>query len=304
MSVDRNIPIIPTALTHAGVFHADDVFSAAILKMLSPDIQILRSNTVPDGYDGIVFDMGGGQFDHHSGEKKVRDNNAPYASFGLIWKEYGRFFLEDTEDYKMFDATFIEPIDLSDNNGEPNLLSSVISDFNPIVLTPESANTHFEQAIDFAITVLENRFEHIRYERKCVNEVLSVYEKQKGPIVILEKYIPWRKALIPTEAQFVIYPGARGGYNLQVVPVSEEDVTAKKDLPQAWWGKSGEELEQASGIKGLSFCHKNGFLCAADSLDVAKSTADAVVVSNQKGFIIRVVEKIKARFKHFYGKNK
>ena len=36
------------AITHGGRFHADDVFSAALLKMVYPDIRIIRTFTVPD----------------------------------------------------------------------------------------------------------------------------------------------------------------------------------------------------------------------------------------------------------------
>ena len=40
--------------THAGKFHADDVFATALLQILRPDIKIARGFTVPDDFDGIV----------------------------------------------------------------------------------------------------------------------------------------------------------------------------------------------------------------------------------------------------------
>lgn len=61
------------AFTHGGIFHADDVFSAALLRMMNPDIFIERGNQVPDGYDGLVFDIGGGAFDHHQEDRRVRE---------------------------------------------------------------------------------------------------------------------------------------------------------------------------------------------------------------------------------------
>ena len=56
------------AMTHAGRFHADDVFSAALLKILNPQINIVRRNAVPEGYQGLVFDLGNGAYDHHGKE--------------------------------------------------------------------------------------------------------------------------------------------------------------------------------------------------------------------------------------------
>ena len=58
--------------THGGKFHADDVFSTALLQILRPDIQITRGFVVPDGFDGIVYDVGGGMFDHHSEPRECR----------------------------------------------------------------------------------------------------------------------------------------------------------------------------------------------------------------------------------------
>ena len=39
--------------THAGKFHADDVFATALLQILRPDIKITRGFVVPDDFDGI-----------------------------------------------------------------------------------------------------------------------------------------------------------------------------------------------------------------------------------------------------------
>ena len=38
-----------TAFTHGGKFHADDVFSAALLKICNPNIAIQRGFAVPQG---------------------------------------------------------------------------------------------------------------------------------------------------------------------------------------------------------------------------------------------------------------
>ena len=59
------------AFTHSGKFHADDVFSSALLLYLNPQITITRGNRVPEDYDGIVFDIGRGRYDHHQRETVV-----------------------------------------------------------------------------------------------------------------------------------------------------------------------------------------------------------------------------------------
>ena len=72
--------------THAGRFHADDVFAAALLRLCNPNIRIQRGFSVPEGYDGIVFDIGDGPFDHHGKDSPVRECGVKYAAFGLLWR--------------------------------------------------------------------------------------------------------------------------------------------------------------------------------------------------------------------------
>lgn len=78
-----------SAFTHSGKFHADDVFSAALLLYLNPEITIARGNIVPENYEGLVFDIGRGQYDHHQKDSRIRDNGVPYAAFGLLWEKLG-----------------------------------------------------------------------------------------------------------------------------------------------------------------------------------------------------------------------
>ena len=62
--------------THAGKFHADDVFATA-LQIIRPDIRITRGFVVPDDFDGIVYDIGFGMFDHHQEPRQTRANGVP-----------------------------------------------------------------------------------------------------------------------------------------------------------------------------------------------------------------------------------
>ena len=86
-----------SAFTHSGKFHADDVFSSALLLYLNPEITILRGNKVPEDFDGIVFDIGRGRYDHHQKDSRIRENGIPYAAFGLLWnsvpKSWGKSLL-------------------------------------------------------------------------------------------------------------------------------------------------------------------------------------------------------------------
>ena len=71
--------------------------------MVYPDIEIIRGNEVPEDFDGIVYDIGRGKYDHHQLNKRVRENGIPYAAFGLLWEEYGSHFLGEKM-AKVFDV--------------------------------------------------------------------------------------------------------------------------------------------------------------------------------------------------------
>ncbi len=85
-------------VTHSGNFHADDVCAVAVLDLLHDgNIEIIRSRQESDwaGAD-VILDVGGTYdsarvFDHHQpGGAGARPNTIPYASFGLIWKHFGK----------------------------------------------------------------------------------------------------------------------------------------------------------------------------------------------------------------------
>ena len=83
-------------VTHAGKFHADEVFGTVLLEKIFKDISLIRLPEV-DAFnldDKLVFDIGGGKFDHHQfGGNGARGNGIKYAAFGLLWREYGKELL-------------------------------------------------------------------------------------------------------------------------------------------------------------------------------------------------------------------
>ena len=256
------------AFTHGGRFHADDVFSAALLTYLYPNIVIERGNQVPEHYDGIVFDIGFGAYDHHQEGKEVRDNGIPYAAFGLLWRRYGKTILEE-EMAEKFEQEFVEPIDFSDNTGEKNAISEMISLFNPSWDEDKDEDIAFEEAKEVALKILKRRFQYLQGEKKAEKLVKNALEQMENHIIILERFAPWKNWVIGTDCYFVVYPSKRGGYNAQGVPKVKESRELHYNFPESWYGKSAEELKQISNIRTLEFCHNSGFLIATGTLEDA-----------------------------------
>ena len=271
------------AFTHGGKFHADDVFSAALLLYLNPEIQISRGNQVPEDFDGIVFDIGRGAYDHHQKDSRIRENGVPYAAFGLLWEALGAEILGE-ELALSFDETFVQPLDNNDNTGEKNELASLIGNFNPAWDAEGGTDEAFFQAVSVAGIILENKFERCRGNERAdrrVEEILAEQERaikageipaENRQILILPEFVPCQKHLSETEIAFVIFPSNRGGYCIQ--PQKREySLNYKCSFPSAWLGLENEELEAASGIAGAVFCHKGGFLMTTETLEEAVQAA-------------------------------
>ena len=130
--------------THAGKFHADDVFATALLQIVRPDIQVTRGFVVPEDFDGIVYDIGDGIFDHHREPRQTRPNGVPYAAFGLLWRVLGPGLVGQRQ-ARLVDENFIQPLDLNDNTGEQNSLCDAIGFFNPPWDSEDTADERFRQ---------------------------------------------------------------------------------------------------------------------------------------------------------------
>ena len=277
------------AFTHSGKFHADDVFSAALLLYLNPEITITRGNRVPEEYEGLVFDIGRGRYDHHQKDSRVRENGVPYAALGLLWEELGPEILGQELAVK-FDEAFVQPLDNNDNTGEKNELATLIGNFNPAWDAGNTGDEAFFQAVSVAGMILENKFERYRGNQRAdrrIEEILEAHEraieagdkpKNERQILILPEFVPCQKRLSETAIAFVIFPSNRGGYCIQ--PQKKEySLNHKCSFPVEWLGLENEELVAATGLKSASFCHKGGFLMSVGTLEDA---VNACLVSLQE----------------------
>ena len=278
--------------THNGSFHADDVFAYAVLKSVFPIHQLIRSrNTEELAQADIVFDVGGGIYDHHSMDKEYRSGKegelgVPYASFGLIWREFGHAFLEKfnileehrQELFERIDKEFIEGVDAFDNGIEMNTsqpvqirtMSHLISDFNVYATDDKSAQEAFMLASKMAETMLLNTLNNYNQSLLVKDTIIEAFHnREQTELLVLPEGCNWKRTLteldVNEEVKFVIYPDDHEGFRIQVVTLSPTTFEARKDLPESWAGKRDEELNAIIGIDDAVFCHPGRFLAGAKS---------------------------------------
>ena len=275
-------------ITHGGVFHADEVLGTVILSKLIGDLKVCRTpRVIPEEVSeyAIIYDIGGGKYDHHQkGGNGSRENGVPYSSVGLLWRDFGPELVKNTPNpklvWKIIDRDLIEGVDAIDNGKMPKAdypaqsmsFSQIISGFNPNWNSDEPADTAFLKAVNFATTVFDNLFAKAVSQAKAQGIVENAISESKGSILVLKQFVPWQEFVLTSENPkaesilFVVYPSLRGGFNWQCVPDGLGSFGQRKSVPEEWRGLSSKELSKITGVSDATFCHPAGFIGAADSL--------------------------------------
>jgi uncharacterized UPF0160 family protein len=277
------------AVTHDGSFHADEVFAIAALGLLGDPIKVLRTRdrdalAQADLRVDVGFrdDASTRDFDHHQrGFDRARENGVRYASFGLVWREFGaRACGGDQDVADAVDETLVQPMDADDTGQQltqslidgvsPMTVNAIIGGFNARwdeALTPEEERERFDAAVALAQGILTREVASAASGLRSQRIVREAITAAPDPRVVeLPVNAPWKQVLVPeaADALFVIYP-KRQGFGLEAVPRELGSFKNRRDLPAAWGGLEGADLVAATGIEDAVFCHAKRFLVVARS---------------------------------------
>ncbi|MBB3457222.1 uncharacterized UPF0160 family protein [Rhizobium sp. BK313] len=301
--------MIPDFLvTHSGGFHADELLSSVILTRLFPQARLIRSRApewITPGVDRIIYDVGGAYdaaariFDHHQRGAPLREDGQPYSSFGLIWKHYGRDYLAASglplahieAVHASFDASFVLPVDLTDNGAlSPSVAGPLAGLTLPVLLEtlkpvfdevdPEADDRGFQSALAIARSFVEAKI--AQNAAKLRAEALvhqAIEDAGQGRILELPMGMPFRPAIVKAGAEhllFVVHPREKD-WCLTGIRRADDGFELRADLPAAWAGLVNGDLEAACGIAGASFCHNGRFIAAAKNREAALAMAELAV---------------------------
>jgi uncharacterized UPF0160 family protein len=275
--------------THDGSFHADEVFAIAALALLREPMEVVRTRDegVLGDADvridvGFRHDPSTGDFDHHQRDfDQVRDNGVRYASFGLVWREFGAQICEgDEEVAAAVDASLVQGVDANDTGQQlvaphvdgvlPLTVNGVIGAFNARWdenLTPEQERLRFDEAVELARGIVAREILSAGAGRRSARIVQEAISTAPDPrLVELPVNAPWKQVLVPgaPDALYVIYP-KRQGFGLEAVPRELGSFENRRDLPADWAGRQGDDLVAVTGVADALFCHVKRFLVVARS---------------------------------------
>lgn len=291
--------------THSGTFHADEVMATAIIAEASDKVGVCvyrtpTLNGVSLSWDSIIYDLGGGKYDHHQkGGNGVRENGIPYSSCGLIWRDFGMKICQAAGTtnqgliWKLVDEALIQGIDAIDNGVIPKgdspckvmSLSGVISSFNTNWDDPDYfQDNRFLEAVNMARTVFKNVLSGAISKAKAFDNVMRAVDASNEGLMVLDTFMPWQEFMFSCDTDeriekskdilYVIYPSNRGGYQWRVVPMVPGSFEQRNHVPENWKGLTGDELVKVSGISTATFAHPNGFIGGAseksDCIEMAR----------------------------------
>ena len=307
----KETPLSKTLVTHDGTFHANDVLSYVILRLAGVAggrlIRTRRQKLIDQG--DIVFDVGGkynpstGRYDHHqSGGAGTRRNGVPYASAGLIWKDFGKHVcrrcfgkcdVDFTALVRAVDRSVVQGIDATDvavvkgafrlletdQEIRVRSLSDIVLALNPVEIIdgPPSVSNSYEaflRAADMTELIFKNL---IRAEIALLVTAEHIVQCETGgPILVLEKTCPWEEAVVAElpEVLFVVYPTSTGQWNCEAVPKVLDEFPVRLDLPKEWAGLKNEIFQGFTGVKDAIFCNNTRHMCGARSREGALALAE------------------------------
>ena len=312
-------------VTHNGKFHADDAWAVAALHILFPEADIVRTrdSAIIEAADFVV-DVGGiwdpatGRFDHHQkGFEGARASGVPYASAGLVWREFGGRCVAalaaahtghqmdpDTAQQLAYaiDTDIVQYLDLSDVGAARNApggygMSAVVSGYNPNWMDEQRLGygaqadayrlAQFRKAMAFLTDVMSNAVKYRVGAMLALAQVRQAEPMEGGRLLFLKNAaLPWTSVVrkeMPKVLFVISHSLSEDRYMLHTVPATTDTFDARADLPEPWAGLRDEELAAVTGVPDAKFCHNGRFIAAAKSFDGAYAMAKQALQAVDNG---------------------
>ncbi|MBQ8750489.1 MAG: MYG1 family protein [Alphaproteobacteria bacterium] len=260
-----------TVAVHNGVFHADDVYSIALLEVLAKvcnfTLKVIRTRDeqVIANADmrvdvGMKYSEETLDFDHHQNDTNlIQEGGIKHAAFGLLCQ-----WCLTEEFLKIFKPKYILGLEHQDNSGKTHekyaSIGHFIHAFLPSYEEEVSFDEMFNEALAVASTILE----------RCISTTLGLIKSEKdvekaisevladGKVIVMKKRIIIQQFLHP-DWKFVISPDPTGGWGFLGMN--------GQLLNPEFRGLTPETLAQ-KGYRG-TFTHKAGFTGILESKEEA-----------------------------------
>lgn len=295
-------------VTHSQQFHIDELIAIALLETYftakDEKVELIRTRdekvlaAARADKDTFVVDVGGvydpemRNFDHHQNDDSLRwKDGIPMSSCGIVWKwlrenkKLHQHMNEDTMD--VIENDLIRRVDMHDNGLEKMSELIFLVMYNRKPDDPSAQDRQFKRALRAAVDYFINFFTYVRGNIKADKEIVKAIKKSEiyPDVVVCESNVKdaTKRVAKLTDKKMVIYPHSNGTWAIKTVPSDpRNDFSQKSPTPMSWRGLKEDELVKVSGIEGLWFCHKSGFLTFfKGSIEDAVKVARFIILSHE-----------------------
>lgn len=331
-ALDRTMGLVsvaaprPLIVTHAGLFHADDLFGVTVLLDVFRGHRPRLARVRRDQLDGKMErwrragcevlarvdigdrdDAADGAYDHHQrGFSAARPNGLLYASFGLVWRVHGEAWVAQTFGAgvdaaavaAIVDRILVQSVDAGDTGAtffevtpagccEP-VLPATVSVLASWLVPAERTAATYDAAFRRSIPWARQllRGAAVAACEEALAAEAVALADDGGPILMLGRSTNWLRHARPHH-QFVIFPGdGETPWYLQTVPDQRRPGHPRAPLPGSWGGLRGTALAEVTGVSGGLFCHAGCWIAGASSREAAEQLA-AIALSGRSGRLTR-----------------
>lgn len=290
--------------THSQQFHVDELIAIALLDTYlfqGERYEVIRTRNKDEIEKAkkeektFVIDVGKEynpdllNFDHHQSDHQLFwPNGVPYSSCGLVWK-----WLKDkkilnqkmnAETMEKIEKELIIKIDKHDNGIEDWNEGTFLLLYNRKSEDPKSQDIQFNRALKTAKDYYINFFAYIRGHMQAEKEIKKSIKdsEQYKDLVICNSNIKdcAKKISEHSDKKLVIYPRTNNSWIIRTMPKNALDkFSMKAPAPMHWRSLSDGELSSASGIEGMIFCHKSGYLTMVEGTIEKAITVANIILS-------------------------
>lgn len=281
----KNNDVVSIA-THDGLFHADEVFSFALLEVIYPNINIeiarTRNKDILDKMH-VVLDVGGSydpqrlRIDHHQKEgvptyifeEDGVERTPKMATAGMVLNLLADELWSKSIFISM--SNWISQIDFQDNGdidlvGETKAttMSGVISMFNDPEVTSNNQFVNFYEAVQLAKTLINKKIQALTAKQEFEDTVIESSRHAVNGIMCLPKGGPWVETVLENQPYFdqvkvCVYPVTESDWRVQTLP-GQTRFDMKCPAPETWRGLRDQNLANVNGIADSKFVHAAGFI--------------------------------------------